>query len=84
MNLKPNQEIGQETHHDSDQFIYILSGTGVVILWLSNYRIKNTYDVFPGVGITIPSGTPHNVPVRTIFYENSPQGRAIEQEKLVR
>jgi quercetin dioxygenase-like cupin family protein len=68
MNLKPGQEIGKESHN-GDQFIYIMDGFGAATLWLPIPPTKtegekisvNTYDIFPGVGVSIPAGVKHNI-----------------------
>lgn len=55
MSLKPLEEIGLETHEDSDQFFRFESGEGKVI-------INNTeYQVGDGVAVVVPSGAKHNV-----------------------
>lgn len=55
MNLKPQEDIGEEVHEDVDQFFRVESGTGVVIMNGVQTRIE------PGTSITIPMGTVHNV-----------------------
>ena len=63
MSLKPGQEIGAETHQE-DQFIYLLEGFGVAILWLPDKEGKiseNLYDLHQGIGLVIPAGTKHNI-----------------------
>lgn len=55
MSLKPREEIGLETHSDTDQFIRVEEGTGKAILDGQVYRLK------AGSAIVIPAGTEHNV-----------------------
>src|SRR5512147_777166 len=55
MSLKPKEEIGMETHGDTDQFIRVEEGTGKAILDGQVYRLK------AGSAIVIPAGTAHNV-----------------------
>jgi len=55
MSLKPNEEIGEETHHDNDQFFRIESGRGKCIIDRNEYELKN------GDAIVIPAGAKHNI-----------------------
>lgn len=52
MNIKPNEEIGSETHSGHDQFIRVEKGTGIAIF--GDNEIKELKD---GVSIVIPSGS---------------------------
>lgn len=54
MALKPNEDIGLETHK-LDQFFRVEAGNGEVILNDVHTAIK------PGFGIVVPAGTPHNI-----------------------
>ncbi len=54
MNLKPKEEIGEETH-DLDQFFYFVSGNGDVLI-----DDKPT-SVSEGSGVIVPAGAKHNV-----------------------
>nr|QBK91271.1 MAG: cupin domain protein [Pithovirus LCPAC202] len=63
MTLKLAEDIGKEIHQE-DQFIYIVQGKGTAKLWLktkNGKEIENTYNIYPGISITIPSGTWHNI-----------------------
>ena len=51
----PREDIGLETHADTDQFIRVEEGTGKAILDGQEYRLK------AGSAIVIPAGTEHNV-----------------------
>ncbi len=63
MNLKPSEEIGEKIHQ-GDRFIYIIQGRGAAVLWLkgkNEKEIQKVYDIFPGIGVTIPAGTRYNI-----------------------
>ena len=55
MSLKVGEEIGEEIHHDNDQFFRFESGTGKCIIDGNNYKVTN------GDIIIIPAGAKHNV-----------------------
>ena len=55
MALKPGEDIGQETHPDTDQFIRVESREGKAILDLQEYILAD------GSALVIPSGAEHNV-----------------------
>lgn len=55
MNLKPDEEIGEEIHHENDQFFRIESGQGKCII------DRNEYDLKEGDAIVIPAGARHNI-----------------------
>lgn len=55
MSLMPNEEIGEETHQEHDQFIRIETGQAKVIL------DGEERDVSDGYAIVIPAGVKHNV-----------------------
>ena len=55
MSLQPKEEIGEEIHHDNDQFFRIESGEGKCIIDHSEYELKN------GDAIVIPAGAKHNI-----------------------
>ncbi len=55
MSLNPNEEIGEETHHDNDQFFRIESGHGKCFIDGHEYEIND------GDAIVIPAGAKHNV-----------------------
>lgn len=55
MTLEPQEEIGLETHHDTDQFFRFEAGTGKVV-------INDTeYEVGDGDAVIVPAGATHNV-----------------------
>ncbi len=55
MNLKAGEEIGEETHPNTDQFFRFESGSGKCIIDGTEYLVKD------GDGIIVPSGSKHNV-----------------------
>jgi mannose-6-phosphate isomerase-like protein (cupin superfamily) len=55
MTLKKGENIGKETHKDTDQFIRIDKGSGEANL------DGKTYDVKDGDAIFIPQGTEHDI-----------------------
>jgi len=55
MALKPNEEIGMETHPDNDQFFRFEKGTGKVII------DGNESEVSDGFAVIVPAGAEHNV-----------------------
>jgi len=55
MALKPNEEIGMETHPENDQFFRFEVGEGKVII------DGNEYVVSDGFAVVIPAGAQHNI-----------------------
>ena len=55
MSLKPKEEIGKETHIDTDQFFYFMNGKGKCIV------NGNEYEVSDGFALFVPAGAEHNV-----------------------
>jgi mannose-6-phosphate isomerase-like protein (cupin superfamily) len=55
MSLEAGEEIGEEIHHDNDQFFRFESGSGKCIIDGNEYAVKN------GDVIIIPAGAKHNV-----------------------
>ena len=55
MTLGPGEEIGMETHPDTDQFIRIESGKGKAIIDGKEYDLKDDF------AVVIPAGSEHNV-----------------------
>ncbi len=54
MTLKPNEDIGEETH-ELDQFIRVEQGEGKSVL------DGESHDISDGFAVIIPSGTKHNI-----------------------
>lgn len=55
MSLGPNEEIGEEVHEVTDQFLRIEAGEGKVIIDGQEQSISD------GLGIIVPAGSRHNV-----------------------
>lgn len=55
MSLKPEEEIGEEVHNDTAQFIRIESGKGKVTVGDVNYEVSD------GDSVIVPRGIKHNV-----------------------
>ena len=55
MCLRPNEEIGMETHTENDQFFRIEKGTGKCII------DGNEYELADGSAIVVPAGAQHNI-----------------------
>jgi mannose-6-phosphate isomerase-like protein (cupin superfamily) len=55
MSLNPGEDIGLETHLETDQFIRVEEGKGKAILEGQEYPLK------AGLAIAIPAGTEHNI-----------------------
>jgi len=55
MALQPGEEIGLETHPDTDQFIRVESGTGRALIGGQEFPLHD------GTAIVIPAGAEHNV-----------------------
>jgi mannose-6-phosphate isomerase-like protein (cupin superfamily) len=55
MSLKPDEEIGEETHEDVDQFFRFEEGEGKVIIDGAEHRVKD------GNAVIVPAGAKHNV-----------------------
>jgi mannose-6-phosphate isomerase-like protein (cupin superfamily) len=55
MSIKPGEEIGEETHHDVDQFFRFEEGEGKVIIDGAEHHVKD------GNGVIVPAGARHNV-----------------------
>ena len=55
MSLLPNEEIGLETHSDTDQFFRFEQGQGEVVIDDTVYEVKD------GDAVIVPAGAKHNV-----------------------
>lgn len=55
MALAPGDEIGEETHHDTDQFFRVEDGQGDVIIDGNRHEVKS------GDAIIVPARVRHNV-----------------------
>jgi mannose-6-phosphate isomerase-like protein (cupin superfamily) len=55
MSLRPNEEIGEETHAGHDQFFRVEAGHGIC-------KVNNaTYNISDGDVVIVPAGAKHNV-----------------------
>jgi mannose-6-phosphate isomerase-like protein (cupin superfamily) len=55
MSIEPGEDIGLETHDDTDQFIRVEGGTGKAVLDGEEHRLED------GSALVIPAGTEHNI-----------------------
>lgn len=55
MSLKPQEEIGLETHAGNDQFFRFEQGKGKVLVG------ETEYEVGDGDAVVVPANTPHNI-----------------------
>ncbi len=55
MNLKPSEEIGEETHENVDQFFRFEEGQGKVVIDGKEHSVRD------GDGVIVPAGAKHNV-----------------------
>lgn len=55
MSLRPNEEIGMETHPDNDQFFRFEKGKGKCII------DGHEYSVTDGDAVIVPAGAKHNI-----------------------
>ncbi len=55
MSLKAGEEIGEETHHENDQFFRFESGTGKCFIDGNEYSVGN------GDALIVPAGAKHNI-----------------------
>ena len=55
MSLAPGEDIGMETHADTDQFIRVEAGRGKAILDGKEHSLAD------GSAVVIPAGTKHNI-----------------------
>lgn len=55
MALRPNEEIGLETHSENDQFFRFEAGVGKVII------DGEEFEVHDGDAVVVPAGSEHNI-----------------------
>lgn len=55
MSIEPNDDIGEETHPDNDQVLYLAAGSGKVVL------DGQESDYTAGDLVLVPAGTRHNI-----------------------
>lgn len=61
MTIAPHSEIGLEIHREHDQFLYIESGHGTVMMGDCKNCLDRQYHLSQGFGIFIPTNTWHNL-----------------------
>jgi mannose-6-phosphate isomerase-like protein (cupin superfamily) len=61
MSIAPGDEVGLEVHPDTDQFLRIEEGEGVVKVGPAEDNLTETYEVEDDWAFIIPAGTWHNV-----------------------
>lgn len=61
MNILPNESIGLEIHPDTDQFIQIIQGTGMVKVGEAQNNLDFSKRVGENESIIIPAGKWHNL-----------------------
>ena len=61
MCIPPNGEIGLEMHDELDQLLFVVQGTGRVMMGSSQTSLSYTQNVAPGSAILVPAGTWHNI-----------------------
>ncbi|MBT6400997.1 cupin domain-containing protein [candidate division WWE3 bacterium] len=55
MELKPNEDIGSEVHHDIDQFLRVEKGVGKAVLDGKEYDLEDDF------AVVVPAGVEHNL-----------------------
>ncbi|MCR4264518.1 MAG: cupin domain-containing protein [Candidatus Roizmanbacteria bacterium] len=55
MSLKPQEEIGMETHPENDQFFRFEQGNGICVVDGNEYTVKD------GDAVIVPAGAQHNI-----------------------
>lgn len=61
MSIPTGGEIGLEIHPDTDQFIRIESGNGMVMMGPAKNRLNFQRPVSDGYAVFVPAGTWHNI-----------------------
>jgi len=61
MSLRPGEDIGLEIHPDTDQFLRIEQGQGIVRMGKTKEHLDFERRVSDGYAILIPAGTWHNL-----------------------
>nr|WP_251638858.1 cupin domain-containing protein [Sporosarcina sp. NCCP-2716] len=61
MSIPPGDDVGLEIHPDTDQFLRIEEGRGLVQMGNSAGQLSYQQEAGPGSAILIPAGTWHNV-----------------------
>ena len=61
MSIPKGGEVGLEMHDDTDQFLYVVEGTGAVQMGAASDKLTYSQPVEKGSGIFVPVGTWHNI-----------------------
>jgi len=61
MSINPNDDIGLEVHPDTDQYIRIEQGSGIVQMGNAKNNLYYQQHVFRDWGVFVPAGTWHNI-----------------------
>ena len=61
MSIRPGEDIGLEVHPNTDQFLRIEQGSGLVKMGSDKDNLDFQRRVFPGFAILVPAGEWHNV-----------------------
>jgi mannose-6-phosphate isomerase-like protein (cupin superfamily) len=61
MRLRPGEDIGNEVHHHTDQFLRIEQGRGRVDLGPKQDEVEGSVEVSEGSTVVVPAGVWHNV-----------------------
>ena len=61
MSIPPGEDIGLEVHHDTDQFLRIEEGQGIVQMGPSRRNLNFRQPVFNDFAVFVPAGTWHNI-----------------------
>ena len=61
MSIPPGGEIGLEVHHDTDQFLRIERGQGIVQMGSRRNHLNIRQPLFDDFAVFVPAGTWHNI-----------------------
>ena len=61
MSIPKRGEVGLEIHEDTDQFFYVVEGSGTVLMGPQRDKLDYSMPVKKGSAIFIPLGTWHNI-----------------------
>jgi mannose-6-phosphate isomerase-like protein (cupin superfamily) len=61
MSIRPGEDIGLEIHPDTDQFLRIEQGQGIVQMGKNKNNLSYRKNVYDDSAIMVPAGTWHNV-----------------------
>ena len=61
MSIPVNDEIGLEVHPETDQYLRVEEGQGMVAMGSSRDRLNERWCVTQNAGVFVPAGTWHNI-----------------------